>query len=302
MSTSIPTADVAPPHRVLLIDDEPNVLRALERSLGRGGFDVAIATSGDEALARLDREPVDAIVCDMCMPGMSGTEVLKRSLKLAPDAVRVLLTGHADIGSAISAINEAQIFRYLTKPWDDLVLLQILHDGLARKALERERDVLVNLTEQRNEQLRRRNAGLGEEVAQREIELECAVAELRRLSTRVKADPPGTPRLPSGPIGGPAGTCFAAHHAERAPERVLTQRQIEILTLIARGFATKEIAFKLGLSPKTVDVHRARIMERLGIDDVAGLTLYCVRHELVDPRVSGRRREYPVIATIRPPG
>jgi DNA-binding NarL/FixJ family response regulator len=70
---------------------------------------------------------------------------------------------------------------------------------------------------------------------------------------------------------------------ERSPEELLTSRQIEILVLIARGHATKEVAFKLGLSPKTVDVHRARIMERLGINDVAGLTLYSVRHGLVDP-------------------
>jgi DNA-binding NarL/FixJ family response regulator len=70
---------------------------------------------------------------------------------------------------------------------------------------------------------------------------------------------------------------------ERSPEELLTDRQREILVLIGSGHATKEIAFKLGLSPKTVDVHRARIMERLGIDEVAGLTLYCVRHGLVDP-------------------
>jgi DNA-binding NarL/FixJ family response regulator len=71
--------------------------------------------------------------------------------------------------------------------------------------------------------------------------------------------------------------------SEPAPEEVLTERQLEIVVLIASGHATKEVAFKLGLSPKTVDVHRARIMERLRIDDVAGLTLYCVRHGLVDP-------------------
>ncbi|HWI10875.1 MAG TPA: response regulator transcription factor [Burkholderiaceae bacterium] len=70
---------------------------------------------------------------------------------------------------------------------------------------------------------------------------------------------------------------------ERSPEEMLTERQLEILVLIALGQAAKEIAFKLSLSPKTVDVHRARIMERLGINDLPGLTLYCVRHGLVDP-------------------
>ena len=63
----------------------------------------------------------------------------------------------------------------------------------------------------------------------------------------------------------------------------LTQRQIEILKLIARGRASKEIAFELGLSPKTVDVHRARIMERLRLNDIASLTLYAVRKGLVKP-------------------
>ncbi|MBC7436982.1 MAG: response regulator transcription factor [Bdellovibrionales bacterium] len=63
----------------------------------------------------------------------------------------------------------------------------------------------------------------------------------------------------------------------------LTQRQIEILRLIAQGRASKEIAYELGLSPKTVDVHRARIMERLHINDIASLTLYAVRKGLIKP-------------------
>jgi DNA-binding NtrC family response regulator len=131
---AIPVADASPNGRILVIDDEPNVLKALSRSLSGRGFEVSTATHGAEALELLRLQPADAIICDMRMPGMSGTEVLKRSLGPAPDAVRVLLTGHADIGSAISAINEGEIFRYLTKPWDDASLLQVLREGLARKA------------------------------------------------------------------------------------------------------------------------------------------------------------------------
>jgi DNA-binding NarL/FixJ family response regulator len=63
----------------------------------------------------------------------------------------------------------------------------------------------------------------------------------------------------------------------------LTERQIEILTLMAEGLAAKEIGFRLGLSSKTVDAHRARIMDRLGINDVASLTLYALRKGLVQP-------------------
>ncbi|GAP35160.1 response regulator transcription factor [Piscinibacter sakaiensis] len=81
---------------------------------------------------------------------------------------------------------------------------------------------------------------------------------------------------------------LAAHDAPR-PEDLLTPRQIEILGLLARGLSSKEIGFDLGLSSKTVDVHRAAIMSRLGLNDVASLTLYAVRVGLVDPEQGGRR-------------
>ncbi|UUX94546.1 response regulator transcription factor [Aquabacterium sp. J223] len=74
-----------------------------------------------------------------------------------------------------------------------------------------------------------------------------------------------------------------AETPQPSPEERLTARQLEILKLIASGHGSKEIGFRLGLSSKTVDVHRARIMERLGIGDVASLTLYAVRHGLVNP-------------------
>lgn len=71
--------------------------------------------------------------------------------------------------------------------------------------------------------------------------------------------------------------------SEPTADDELTHRQIEILKLIAQGRASKEIAYELGLSPKTVDVHRARIMERLGLNDIASLTLYAVRKGLIKP-------------------
>lgn len=76
---------------------------------------------------------------------------------------------------------------------------------------------------------------------------------------------------------------------EPRPEDVLTARQIEILALLARGLGAKEIAFRLALSSKTVDVHRAAIMKRLGLGDVATLTLYAVRMGLVDPQAAAVR-------------
>jgi DNA-binding NarL/FixJ family response regulator len=75
------------------------------------------------------------------------------------------------------------------------------------------------------------------------------------------------------------------------PEDLLTPRQLEILVLLCRGQSSKEIGFDLGLSPKTVDVHRASIMNRLGLKDVASLTLYAVRAGLVDPAAEARKTE-----------
>lgn len=72
------------------------------------------------------------------------------------------------------------------------------------------------------------------------------------------------------------------------PEDLLTPRQLEILCLLSRGLSSKEIGFSLGLSPKTVDVHRAAVMVRLGLNDVASLTLYAVRAGLVDPESGAR--------------
>jgi two-component system nitrate/nitrite response regulator NarL len=80
-----------------------------------------------------------------------------------------------------------------------------------------------------------------------------------------------------------SGQLVETLRGERGAEMPLTERQRQVLVLIARGYSTKQIAAELGLSPKTVEVHRARLMERLGISDVAGLTLYAVRKRLVDP-------------------
>lgn len=80
-----------------------------------------------------------------------------------------------------------------------------------------------------------------------------------------------------------SGQLVESLRGERGAEMPLTERQRQVLVLIARGYSTKQIAAELGLSPKTVEVHRARLMERLGISDVAGLTLYAVRKRLVDP-------------------
>ena len=104
-------------HPILLVDDEPEILFSL-RGLLRKEFEVYTAESGAEALELLRRHPVHVIMTDQRMPQMTGVELLRRAREEYPEAVRIVFTGYADIKAVIDAINEGQIFRYLTKPWD----------------------------------------------------------------------------------------------------------------------------------------------------------------------------------------
>jgi FixJ family two-component response regulator len=102
--------------RILLVDDDSNVLDGYRRGLGRE-FLLETATGGDQALPLIEKNgPYAVIVSDMRMPGMSGTQLLSAVKSAAPDTVRIMLTGQADMETAIDAINEGNIFRFLRKP------------------------------------------------------------------------------------------------------------------------------------------------------------------------------------------
>ena len=102
--------------KILIIDDDVNLLGGLRRHLGQK-FDLSTAEGGAEALDLAQKAgPFAVVVCDMRMPGMDGVEVLRRFQALMPDTVRIMLTGNADQKTAINAINEGQIFRFLNKP------------------------------------------------------------------------------------------------------------------------------------------------------------------------------------------
>ncbi len=123
VASELSTASLRP--RILCVDDEPHVLDGL-RGVLRRSFDVRVATSGATGLSMLRDEP-DAyaiVISDMRMPEMSGASFLRQARAVAPDAVRILLTGHADLEVAIKAVNGARLFRYLTKPTDAGELLR----------------------------------------------------------------------------------------------------------------------------------------------------------------------------------
>jgi FixJ family two-component response regulator len=118
--------------RILFVDDEQGVLDGLERLL-RKEFAVTVALGGQKGLTTIqDFGPFAVVISDMRMPGMSGAEFLAQVKHVAPDTVRMLLTGYTDLSAAIDAVNEGNIFRFLTKPCTKDVLVDAVNIGLTQ--------------------------------------------------------------------------------------------------------------------------------------------------------------------------
>ena len=120
--------------KILLVDDEPNVLDGYRRTLGRE-FTLETAVGGQEALGLIGEKPYAVVVSDMRMPGMDGVQLLSRIKASSPDTIRVMLTGHADMETAINAINEGSIFRFLNKPTTKEMMAKTLTAALVQHRL-----------------------------------------------------------------------------------------------------------------------------------------------------------------------
>ena len=117
---------------VLLVDDEQSILRALERVLRGPDRDILAASGGPEALEMLARQPFDLVISDQRMPGMNGTEFLSQVRQRYPVVYRVMLSGYGDFDSIVGAVNDAQVDRFIAKPWDNTHLRELVSDLLAR--------------------------------------------------------------------------------------------------------------------------------------------------------------------------
>jgi putative nucleotidyltransferase with HDIG domain len=105
-------------YKIMIVDDEPANLRLLER-LFRRDYNVLTAGSGLEALALLEQHDVALLITDQRMPGMTGIELLKRTKEFRPHMVRIILTGYTDVGALVEAINCGEVYKYVTKPWNN---------------------------------------------------------------------------------------------------------------------------------------------------------------------------------------
>jgi DNA-binding NtrC family response regulator len=146
--------------RLLLLDDEPNVLQALQRALRQcfpaGDLTVETFTDPERALLRCGETSFDVVVSDYRMPGINGIDFLRMVKGIQPDAIRVVLSASTEFDTVMQAINQAEVFRYIPKPWqsDELVntinLAFTRHDEVAeeRRLAEEQRQKLTDMTPQ----------------------------------------------------------------------------------------------------------------------------------------------------------
>ena len=106
-------------HKILVVDDEEANLRLLQRVLrSEKNYEVLTAANAQDGLNHLQSSEISLIITDQRMPGMTGVELLRASLNIYPECIKILLTGYTDLEALIDAINEGHIYKYVTKPWD----------------------------------------------------------------------------------------------------------------------------------------------------------------------------------------
>ncbi len=173
--------------QILVVDDEENILTALKRLFRKKQYDVLTANSGNKGLKILHDNPgIALIISDQRMPEMSGVDFLEQAKKLAPDATRMILTGYADVNAAIEGINKGEAFRYITKPWDDEKLVDIVDEAVLKFTLIKANQRLTRIVKEQNEELKEWNSELESKVREQTQEIRNQNEELEKLNKSLK--------------------------------------------------------------------------------------------------------------------
>jgi len=166
-------------HTILFVDDEVNILKALRRLTRHEPWTVLCASRGVEALEALDKSPAQVVVSDQRMPEMSGVDLLQAVRDRHPDVVRMMLTGYTEMNVAVDAINRGEIYRLITKPWNDEELKATIRQAFDHYDLKREIKRLNQVTREQNFKLQDMNRNLEGKVRERTKQLAEKHQELR---------------------------------------------------------------------------------------------------------------------------
>ena len=221
--------------KVLIVDDEPDVIGALKAALRKEAFTIVGATSAEAAKTTLQEGSIGVVVIDERMPGKSGLELLQELAREYPDIPRIMLTGHANLDLALRSINDAAVFKFLQKPCDFQELAATIRAAFERRAEERAKNELVDLS--------KRQASL--------------VAELES-----KRGDNGTPPAPPAPGDQPTDP---VSYLAREEADLLSKREKEILRHLVTGKKPQEIAAALYISVHTARNHIKAIYQKLAV-------------------------------------
>lgn len=121
----------------MLVDDDEPTLSAIKRLLAEADteIDILSATNAQEALDIFENTPITVLLTDNLMPGMSGIELLSQVKVTSPDTVRLMMTGYADLETAVKSINDGEVYKFIVKPWDDSDLINTLEEAIDRASL-----------------------------------------------------------------------------------------------------------------------------------------------------------------------
>jgi DNA-binding NtrC family response regulator len=139
---------------ILIVDDEPDVISAIKRSLMEETYNIFSANSGVEALKILKEHKIKLVISDEMMPGMSGTEFLSAVKNIFPETIRIMLTGHASILAAMKAVNSGEIYRFFSKPWDDIELKLSIRSAIEKYNLEEENRRLLKTVKRQESEIK----------------------------------------------------------------------------------------------------------------------------------------------------
>lgn len=127
--------DIYMDDHILFVDDEDFILDIAASIFAEEGIEILTARSGEEALEKVKNHEIAVLVSDNHMPGMMGLDLLSKVKNISPDTVKILMTGFADLETAIDAINRVEVFRFIVKPWENTQLVELVKDALKRYRL-----------------------------------------------------------------------------------------------------------------------------------------------------------------------
>ncbi len=253
---------------VLFVDDEPNILKALGRLFRGENFDLKTAGSGADALKLIEERPVQILVSDHRMPGMTGVDLLSKVRERWPEVMRILVTGNSEINIAVDAINRGQIFRLITKPWNDDEIKATVKEALDLYLLKDEIKRLNHLTQEQNLELKDLHHNLEQKVMERTRDLSKKNAELGHVYV-------GTLRAVIGSVD--ARHRCSSGHSERV------------------GNCTAMIARRMGLEePRVRRMQIAGLLHDVGIIGVRGKIFG--KQGPLSPDEWKEMREHPVLS------